>query len=85
LLNATVYQASDPYARREILIAAHENEAVDWLREHKESYPQMDEWQRMAYIFSVSGLPSDEKKYFINMHQSNGPYETVLAKWSKNT
>lgn len=82
---ASRYQASDPYARREILIAAHENEAVDWLREHKESYPQMDEWQRMAYIFSVSGLPSDEKKYFINMHQSNGPYEIVLAKWSKNT
>ncbi len=82
---ASRYQASDPYARREILLAAHENEAFDWLREHKESYQQMDEWQRMAYIYSVSGLPSDEKKYFINMHKSNGPYETVLAKWSKNT
>jgi retron-type reverse transcriptase len=79
------YQSSDPYARREILLAAQVNGAFDWLREHKESYPQMDAWQRMAFIFGASGLPSDEKKYFINMQQTNGPYETVLAKWSKNT
>lgn len=82
---ASRYQSSDPYARREIILAAYENGAFDWLRELKESYSQMDAWQRMAYIFSVSGLPSDEKKYFISMHQYDGPFETVLSKWSKST
>ncbi|PWV68848.1 retron-type reverse transcriptase [Halomonas sp. A11-A] len=79
------YQISDPYARREILLSAAINKAFDWLREHKESYPQMDAWQRMAFIFGASGLPSDERKFFINGHQYDGPFETVLAKWSKNT
>lgn len=82
---AARFQASDPYARREILLAAQVNGAHDWLREYKESYPEMDAWQRMAFIFGVSGLPSDEKKHFINMHQYQGPFETALAKWSKNT
>ena len=79
------FQASDPYARREILLAAQVNGAHDWLREHKESYPEMDAWQRMAFIFGIAGLPSDEKKHFINMHQYQGPFEMTLAKWSKNT
>ncbi|WP_321531044.1 reverse transcriptase domain-containing protein [uncultured Desulfuromonas sp.] len=79
------YQSSDPFARREILLAAYQNGAFDWLREHKESYNQMDAWQKMAVIYGASGLPRDEKKYFINMLQHDGPYETVLAKWSRST
>ncbi len=79
------YQFSDPYARREILLAASSNNAYDWLREHKESYPQMDAWQRMAFIFGAAGFPRDERKFFINAHQFEGPFEQVLAKWSKNT
>jgi hypothetical protein len=82
---ASRYQSSDPFARREILLAAYQNRAFDWLREHKESYTQMDSWQKMAFIYGLSGFPRDEKKYFINNCQHDGPYETVLAKWSKNT
>lgn len=79
------YQSSDPFARREILLIAYRNDAYDWLREHKESYTQMDSWQKMAFIYGASGFPRDEKKYFINSCLHDGPYETVLAKWSKNT
>lgn len=82
---ASRYQSSDPFARREILLAAYQNDAFDWLREHKESYGQMDSWQKMAFIYGASGFPRDEKKYFINNCHHDGPYETVLAKWSKNT
>lgn len=81
---ANRYQNSDPYARREILLAASTNEAYDWLREHKESYPQMDAWQRMAFIFGAAGFPRDERKFFIDMHKYEGPFEQVLAKWSKS-
>lgn len=78
------FQNSDPYARREILLAARENESFDWLREHKESYGQMDPWQQMAFIYCASGFPKDERKYFLNHRKYIGPFDEVLAKWSKN-
>ncbi len=82
---ANRYQSSDPFARREILLSSHQNEAIDWLREHKESYPQMDPWLKMAFIFGASAFPNDEKKYFVNKWQYDGPFEEILAKWSKTT
>lgn len=80
---AMKFQSSDPFARREILLAATRNKAFDWLREHKEGYAYMDPWQKIAFIYAVSGLSQDEKKYFINRCIFNGPFEEALAKWSK--
>ena len=79
------FQNSDAYARREILLAARENEAFDWIREHKESYGQMDPWQQMAFIYCTTGFPIDERKYFLNRWKYEGPYDETLAKWSKIT
>lgn len=79
------FQISDPFARREIILASIKNDALDWLREQKESYPHMDPWQKMGFIFCMSGFPSDEKKYFINRFDNEGPFDKILAKWSKNT
>lgn len=81
---ARCYTSSEPFVRREILLSAKQNLAFDWLREHKESYPTMDPWQKIAYIFGISGFPKDEKKYFLNRHHYNRPFENVLAKWAKN-
>ena len=63
---ASRFQVSDPYVRREIFLAAKKNNAIDWLREYKESFDSMDPWQRMAFIFGSADFPSDEKRYFIN-------------------
>lgn len=82
---ASRFQASDPYARREILLAARVNEAFDWLREHKELYGQMDPWQQMAFIYCTSGFPKDERKYFLSRWSYEGPCDETLAKWSKST
>lgn len=81
---AQLYQAADPFVRREILLAAKANSAVDWIREHKESFHVMDPWQKFAFIYCVSGLPSDEKRYFINRWEFTRPFEVVLAKWSRD-
>lgn len=80
---AALYQQSDPFVRREILLAAKANSAFDWLREYKESFSGMDDWQKPAYLFSISGLPSDEKKFFVNRYSFTRPYELNLARWSK--
>lgn len=45
----------------------------------------MDPWQKLAFIYACSGLPADEKKYFINLLEAHSPFEQVLAKWSKTT
>jgi retron-type reverse transcriptase len=79
---ACLYQASDPFVRREVLLAAHANQAFDWIRLHKESFGSMDPWQKFAYLFCISGLPSDEKEYFIKSFKFQRPFEQALAKWS---
>ena len=75
---------SDSFARREIMLSAYQNKAFDWLREHKESFGNMDPWQKMAFIYCASALPKDEKKYFINRYSYHGPFEDVLSKWAKS-
>ena len=78
------FQSSDPFARREIVLSAHTNKSYDWLREHKENFINMDPWQKMAFIYAISGLPKDEKKYFINRSEEIGPFSQTLSKWCKN-
>ena len=81
---APQFSSADAHTRREILLAANANLQIDWLREHKESFPAMDHWQRMAYIYCVARLPGDEKRYFLNRHDLSIPFENELKKWSRN-
>ncbi|ACK71730.1 conserved hypothetical protein [Gloeothece citriformis PCC 7424] len=83
---ASRYTSSEPFVRREILLAAKQNRAVDWLREHKENYQTMDSWQKMAYIFGMADFPRDDKKFFLNLNKCkfDRPFEQVLAKWAKD-
>jgi retron-type reverse transcriptase len=82
---ASKFQTSDGFARREVLLSAYQNSAFDWLREHKETFGSMDPWQKMAFLFCTSGFPADEKKFFINRWQYEGPYDSTLSKWCKST
>lgn len=81
---AQLYQAADLFVRREVILAAKTNGAIDWVREHKESFQTMDSWQKMAYLYCISGWPQDEKKYFINRWDFDRPFDQTLAKWSKS-
>lgn len=78
------YPTSEPFFRREILLAAYRNDAFDWLREQKENYQNMDPWQKIAFLFGLSGFPADEKKYFISKLNLTRPFEETIAKWAKN-
>ncbi len=78
------YPTSEPFFRREILLAAYQNDAFDWLREQKENYLNMDPWQKIAFIFGLSGFPKDEKKYFISKLNLPRPFEETIANWAKN-
>lgn len=81
---AGAFESSSPFVRREILLAAKANSAYSWIRQYKESFSSMDPWQKLALVYCCSGLPSDEKKYFINRWSTDRPFEKVLAKWSKS-
>jgi hypothetical protein len=78
------YPSSESFVKREILLAAHQNSASDWIREQKESYQTMDPWQKMAFIYAISELPKDEKKHFIAMFTFKRPFDSILAKWAKD-
>nr|WP_281494027.1 RNA-directed DNA polymerase [Jannaschia sp. S6380] len=79
-----LFQHADPFIRREIILAARNGGGVDWLRELKDSFAQMDIWQRRAFIYSCSELPADEKKYFLGRFPQERAFDKVLAKWAKS-
>ena len=76
------YARSSPAGRRQILLAAKVNGAIDSLRELKEDYPSMDSGQKHAFLYAMADFPLDERKYFIGRHLGaiNRPFELVLAR-----
>ncbi len=78
------FNAGDLNTRREVLLAALVNSMVDWLREQKESYPSMDRWQQMAYLYCTSILPDEERKFFLKDLQGLNHFEENLRKWARN-
>lgn len=76
---SNLYQSSDPFVRREVILAASVSGAVDWLRNLKESFGYMDPWQKFAFIYSISGMPRDEKKYFINRQSFQRVFDAELG------
>ena len=79
---ARPFPQSDQHTRREILLAAKENLAKDWIREHKESYVNMDPWQKMAFVYCMSILPTDEKGHFLRRLTHSCAFEKSLLKWA---
>ena len=81
---SAAFSSSAPSARREILLAAYTNGAADWIREYKESYNAMDNWQKRAFVFCCSQFPDDERKYFLKRQTFDRPFEATLCEWAKN-
>lgn len=79
-----LFLSSDPIVKREIILAARINDAVDWVRELREQYPLMDPWQQRAMLFAISGIAKDERKHFIRRQSISRPFDKSLAKWVKN-
>ena len=80
---ASLYPNSDSFTKREILLAARANDAVDWLREFKEDVEGMERWQRSAFLYCCRSFPLDERKHFMNRWTFERPFDAVLAAWVK--
>lgn len=81
---AKLYRGSDPFAKREILLAGKMNVAIDWLREFKEGFESMDPWLKMAFLYCCREFPDDERKYFVNRWTFCRPLDIELGKWAKS-
>lgn len=79
-----LYKSSDPFVRREVILAAGNGQGIDWIRELKEGFATMDDWQKRAFILCAAKFPSDEKKYFLTRFPQERAFEKVLSKWAKN-
>ncbi len=80
---ASSFGNRDQHARREILLAAKEHRTIDWLREHKEDFGAMDPWQKMAFVYSSSMLPRDERKFFLRHVDAGSPFDQCLVRWAR--
>jgi hypothetical protein len=43
----------------------------------------MDSWQRSAYAFAVSKLPSDERRHYLRHQTFARPFDEAVAKWAQ--
>lgn len=79
------WKSSTPAARRQLILAASANSAVDWLRLLKEDYANMDGGQKLAYIFAMAAFPRDERRYFIqrNISESDRPFLRAVSRLSR--
>ncbi|WP_082767305.1 RNA-directed DNA polymerase [Bosea sp. PAMC 26642] len=81
---AKMYNSSSSFAKREIVLAAKQNEAIDWLREMKEDFEGMDKWLKMSFLFCMHDFPRDERRVFISRFSYDRPVDQIIAKWAKN-
>lgn len=77
------FDASSPFARREIVIAAASGGASDWLRELKETVGAMDMWTRRAYLWSAKKLPAEERKFFLKFADTPHWLDNAISKWAQ--
>jgi hypothetical protein len=78
----SMYNHSSPVVRREIILAAAAEGAVDWLREQKEMLPGMDPWSRRAFIYAAAKLPQDERRFFLKSITTRSLLDGLLIKRS---
>jgi len=43
----------------------------------------MDTWQKLAFIYAISGLPKEEKRFFLKTVTSERSLVKILIKWAK--
>lgn len=77
------YDESSPAVRREIILAACNAGATDWIRGLKESFRGMDDWSRSAFLYSTRLLIPEERKYFLTKVSPRNPWEEELIRTSK--
>lgn len=83
---ASMYTSASENIRRKIILCAYKNKAVSFIRELKEQYPTMQDWNQRGFIISCSILPADERKHFLNYAKTflsaNDYLERALIKWA---
>lgn len=77
-----VYQQSPSSAKREIILSAINNSAGEWIREQKENFQTMDQWQRYALILASHLLPKEERVFFLRSIKTNNIVEKILIHYS---
>jgi hypothetical protein len=79
-----LYESSDSFLKREIILAAVNNDASDWLRELKTTYNSFDPWCQSAYICASSMLPKEERRFFLKTVTTPAIAMKYIRKWAEN-
>lgn len=75
------YRGAAPTVRREIILAAAESGAIDWLRELKGDVVGMDPWTKRAFLYAARKLPADERNFFIRSLKLSSILDDIIGKW----
>lgn len=80
------YPKSSENIRRKIILCAYQNNAVPFIRELKEQYSTMQDWNKRGYIISCSILPKEEREHFLRLVKAslgaNEYLEKILIDWA---
>jgi hypothetical protein len=81
-----LYSNSPENIKRKIILSAYKNNLASFIRELKEQYPTMQEWNKRSFIVACSTLPIEERRHFlgyIKKSLSKTDYlERILISWS---
>ncbi|MGO5053616.1 RNA-directed DNA polymerase [Lachnospiraceae bacterium LCP25S3_G4] len=66
-----MFNSSNEYIKREIILAAYSAKIKSWIREIKQEYQSLGIWGQRALLISSELLPKDERKFFIQNMMSN--------------
>jgi hypothetical protein len=80
-----MYDRASPTVRREIVLAAYQAGASDWIRQLKESISGLDPWSKRAVLMAGSLLPPDERRFFLEAGRDAELLNMLLAKWARNS
>lgn len=76
----------DSLGLRAAALVAQKNKRFDWLRAHKETWPNHGPWDRRAIIYAGSTLPATERRIWLDAISSgnSSSLEKAVARKAKN-
>ncbi len=74
----------DEFSRRQLILALGKSNASYWFKSQKRNISRLSDWEKRAFIASVTCLPGDEAKHWFNSIKGTCDIlEDSVFKWAR--
>lgn len=79
-----LYDKVSSEVKRKIILFALNHDSKGFVKAQKENFSNQSPWERRAFLYAVSILSRDEKKFFLSTVKTDDIMESFIMKWVKN-